>query len=57
MGWVPWTEQRRGLAAAGAGAATARVTRLTATSGQIQTSGWTGAVHLVSALLWADAMT
>lgn len=43
MGWVLSTERRKGWAAIGAGAATAQASRLTATSDQIQKSGWTGA--------------
>ena len=49
MGWVPSKGQRTGLAAIGAGAATAQESHLTTTSGQIRKSEWTGAVHRVSA--------
>ena len=57
-GWVPLrTGQKRGLAAAGAGEATARASRSTARSGLSRKSGWIATVHRVSAPAWADSMT
>lgn len=49
MGLVPSKGRKTDLAAIGAGAATAQVNRLTTTSGLIQKSEWTVAVHRVSA--------
>jgi hypothetical protein len=57
MGSGLWTKQTREWAAIGAEGETVLASRWTATSGQNRKSGWTEAVHRVSAPAAADAMT
>jgi hypothetical protein len=51
-GWEQKTAQTREWAAAGAAEETARAIRLRAKSGRSEMSGWTAAVHRVSAPVW-----